>query len=105
MVITTDICIIGAGVVGLFAVLEAGASKLHCCILEAESRADEDVREQALSDYLKIAVSEFNPVFTDGFLQDLIKIDNDTYLVKTSNGREIACKHVIFTDRESSTNS
>lgn len=98
MVITTDICIVGAGVVGLFAVLEAGASKLHCCILEAESIAIKDAKEQALSDYLKAAVSEFNPVFANGFLQDLIKTDHGTYLVTTSNGREIACKHVIFAE-------
>ncbi|WP_159470491.1 hypothetical protein [Dyadobacter sp. 3J3] len=101
MVITTDICIVGAGTAGLFAVLEAGASKMHCCILEAESCADEDIKEKALSDYLKVAVSEFNPFFTDGFLQDLIKTDHNTYLVTTSNGREIACKHVIFTAMES----
>ena len=96
MVITTDICIVGSGAAGLFAVLEAGASKMHCCILEAP--ASEDVKEQALSAYLKAAISEFNPVFMDGFLQDLIKTDDDTYLITTSNGHEIACKYVVFTD-------
>ncbi|GLU51465.1 hypothetical protein [Dyadobacter frigoris] len=98
MMITTDICIVGAGAVGLFAVLEAGASKMQCCILEAGLSRNEDAKERALSDYLKVAVSEFNPVFTDGFLQDLIKTDHNTYLITTSNGREITCKHVIFTD-------
>ncbi|MCF0054843.1 hypothetical protein [Dyadobacter sp. CY356] len=99
MVITTDICIIGAGAAGLFAVLEAGASNLHCCILKTDTRAENDVKEQALADYLKVAVSEFSPVYTDEFLEDLIKTDPDTYLVRTTNGREIACKYVIFTDR------
>ncbi|MBE9461408.1 hypothetical protein ACFP1I_01410 [Dyadobacter subterraneus] len=98
MLITTDICIIGAGAVGLFAVLEAGASKMHCCILEAGSGIKEDVKDQALADYLKVAVSEFNPVFTGGFLNNLTKTEDHTYLLTTSNGREIACKHVIFTD-------
>lgn len=98
MVITTDICIVGAGAAGLFAVLEAGTSKMRCCILEAESSASEDIKEQALSDYLKTAISEFDPVFTNGFLRDLIKTDQDSYLVTTSSGCEIACKHVIFTD-------
>lgn len=98
MVTTTDICIIGEGAVGLFAVLEAGISKMHCYILKTESNADKDVIDQALSDYLKIAISEFNPVFTNEFLQNLIKTDCDTYVVTTSNGREIACKHVVFTE-------
>lgn len=97
MMISTDICIVGAGPAGLFAVLEAGVSKMQCCILEAESNTTGDIKEQALSDYLKLAISEFNPVFTDGFLQDVIKTDQNTYLVTTSNGREIVCKHVVFT--------
>lgn len=104
MIITTDICIVGGGVAGLFAVLEAGASKMHCCILEAESSSNANVKEQALSDYLKLAISEFNPVFTDGFLQDVINTDQNTFLVKTSKGREIACKHVVFTECEDLTN-
>ncbi|MEO6686910.1 MAG: hypothetical protein ABIN24_13145 [Dyadobacter sp.] len=99
MVITTDICIVGAGAVGLFAVLEAGASNLHCCILETESHTGNDAKEQALSAYLKAAVSAFSPFYADGFLEDLIKTDPDTYLVRTTKGGEIACKYVIFTDR------
>lgn len=97
MMIKTDICIVGAGAAGLFAVLEAGASKMQCCILQVEPCTTEDIKEKALSDYLRLAISEFNPVFTDGFLQDVIKTDQNTYLVTTSNGREIACKHVVFT--------
>lgn len=97
MMISTDICIVGAGAAGLFAVLEAGISKMQCCILEAESNTTGDIKEKALSDYLKLAISEFDPVFTDGFLQDVIKTDQNTYLVTTTKGREIACKHVVFT--------
>ncbi len=99
MVITTDICIIGAGAAGLFAVLEAGASNLYCCILETEYHAGNDAKEQALADYLKAVVSEFSPFYADGFLEDLIKTDSDTYLVRTTNGGEIACRYVVFTHR------
>ncbi|RZL12802.1 MAG: NAD(P)/FAD-dependent oxidoreductase, partial [Hymenobacter sp.] len=34
-VISTDICIIGAGPVGLFAVFEAGLLKLRCHVVDA----------------------------------------------------------------------
>ena len=82
--ITTDICIIGAGPVGLFAVFEAGLLKMRCHLIDALPQVGGQLSEiyphkpiydipgflainaQELVDNLMTQISPFNPSFTLG---------------------------------------
>jgi thioredoxin reductase (NADPH) len=80
--ITTDICIIGAGPVGLFAVFEAGLLKMRCHIIDALPMAGGQLSEiypqkpiydipgapgiiaEDLVKNLLLQIDEFKPGFT-----------------------------------------
>ena len=82
--ITTDICIIGAGPVGLFAVFEAGLLKMRCHLIDALPQVGgqlsevypqkpiydipgfPEVKAQDLVDNLMAQIAPFNPGFTLG---------------------------------------
>lgn len=86
--ITTDICIVGAGSAGLFAVLEAGINDFQCCVLDSGHIDKGDVKELALSEYLEAAIAVFNPVFvTEEFLKTLVKKRDGTFVVKATRGK------------------
>src|SRR3982751_1078574 len=101
--ITTDICIIGAGPVGLFAVFEAGLLKMRCHVIDALPQVGGqlseiypqkpiydipgfvDIKAQQLVENLTEQIAPFNPGFSlSQRVEALIQLDSDTLLVKTN---------------------
>lgn len=113
--ITTDICIIGAGPVGLFAVFEAGLLKMRCHIIDALPMVGGQLSEiypqkpiydipgapgiiaEDLVKNLLLQIEEFKPGFTLGErVEALQKLDDGSYIVKTNEGTELHCKVVVI---------
>ena len=113
--ITTDICIIGAGPVGLFAVFEAGLLKMRCHLIDALPVVGGQLSEiypqkpiydipgapgiiaEDLVKNLLIQIEEFKPGFTLGERVDALdKQDDGSYIVKTNEGTEVHCKVVVI---------
>jgi thioredoxin reductase (NADPH) len=113
--VQTDICIIGAGPVGLFAVFEAGLLKLRCHLVDALPQIGGQLSEiypkkpiydipgfpevlaQDLVDNLAKQIQPFKPTFTLGErVEELQRLDDGTFQLKTSDGTEISCKVVVI---------
>lgn len=113
--ITTDICIIGAGPVGLFAVFEAGLLKLRCHIVDVLPQTGGQLSEiypkkpiydipgfpsilaQELIDNLEEQIAPFDPTYTLGERVDgLEKQEDGTFIVTTSDGTKIHAKAVCI---------
>jgi thioredoxin reductase (NADPH) len=113
--ITTDICIIGAGPVGLFAVFEAGLLKMRCHLIDALPVVGGQLSEiypqkpiydipgapgilaEDLVKNLLIQIEEFKPGYTLGErVEALTKQDDGSYVVVTNEGTEVACKVVVI---------
>ena len=113
--ITTDICIIGAGPVGLFAVFEAGLLKMRCHLVDALPQVGgqlseiypnkpiydipgfPEVKAQELVDNLMKQIEPFNPGFTLGERVDgLKKLEDGSFLLHTSDNTEINAKVVVI---------
>lgn len=113
--ITTDICIVGAGPVGLFAVFEAGLLKMRCHVVDAlpavggqlteiypkkpiyDIPGFPDILAGDLIKNLEQQIAPFHPTFTLGErVENLNKQDDGTFVVTTSEGTEIACKVVVI---------
>ncbi|MEO5912052.1 MAG: NAD(P)/FAD-dependent oxidoreductase [Pelobium sp.] len=113
--IHTDLCIIGAGPVGLFAVFEAGLLKMRCHLVDALPQVGgqlseiypykpiydipgyPEIKAQELVDNLMAQIKPFDPGFTLGErVEQLEKLDNATYKVTTSDETEIHCKAVVI---------
>src|SRR5699024_9594620 len=113
--ITTDICIIGAGPVGLFAVFEAGLLKMRCHLVDVLPQVGGQLSEiypkkpiydipgypsilaQDLIDQQMEQIAPFNPTFTLGErVEALDKQEDDSYQVKTSEGTIIEAKVVVI---------
>jgi thioredoxin reductase (NADPH) len=113
--IETDICIIGAGPVGLFAVFEAGLLKMRCHLVDAIPQIGGQLSEiypkkpiydipgypqvnaQELVDNLQKQIEPFNPGFTLGERVDtLTKLEDGTFILKTSDHSEIRAKVVVI---------
>jgi len=110
----TDICIIGAGPVGLFAIFEAGMLKMRthvvdtldmiggqCAALYPEKpiydiAAHPSITGQGLTDELAKQAEPFDPVYHLG--QQVVKLDKqgDGFVVETSKGTQISCKGIII---------
>ena len=105
--IKTDIIIVGAGPVGLFAVFEAGLMKLHCHLIDAIPQPGGQLSEiypkkpiydipgypsvlaGELVDKLMEQAAPFKPGFTLGERAETIEKQNDgTFLVTTSRGTQ-----------------
>ena len=105
--IETDILIIGAGPVGLFAVFEAGLLKLRCHLIDALPQAGGQLSEiypkkpiydipgypevlaTDLVDNLMKQIEPFNPGFTLGERADFIdKLEDGRFLVRTDKNTE-----------------
>jgi len=106
--IKTDICIIGAGPVGLFAVFEAGLLKLRCHLVDALPQVGgqlseiypkkpiydipgfPDIKAHELVENLMKQIEPFKPTFTLGERVDgLVKQEDGSFLLTTSDGTEI----------------
>ncbi len=113
--IKTDICIIGAGPVGLFAVFEAGLLKLKCHLVDALPQVGGQLSEiypkkpiydipgfpsvnaQELVDNLMEQIAPFKPGFTLGERVDgLTKQEDGSFLLSTSDGTEIHAGVVVI---------
>jgi thioredoxin reductase (NADPH) len=113
--ITTDICIIGAGPVGLFAVFEAGLLKMRCHLIDALPQVGGQLSEiypqkpiydipgypavnaQVLVDNLMEQIAPFNPGFTLGERVDsLTRQDDGSFVLTTSDGTAVHCQVVVI---------
>ena len=113
--ITTDICIIGAGPVGLFTVFEAGLLKMRCHLIDTLPQVGgqlseiyphkpiydipgyPDIKAQELVDRLMEQIAPFDPGFTLGErVETLVKQDDDSYLIGTNGGTIIHSKVVVI---------
>jgi len=114
-VISTDICIIGAGPVGLFAVFEAGLLKLRCHVVDALPQPGGQLSEiypkkpiydipgypeilaGDLVDNLMKQITPFHPTFTLGErVERFAKLDDGSFQLYTTDGTEIQCKAVAI---------
>ncbi len=113
--IQTDIAIIGAGPVGLFAVFEAGLLKMRCHLIDYLPQIGGQLSEiypkkpiydipgypsvlaQELIDNLKEQIQPFHPSFTLGErIETLEKRGDADFLLKTNMGTEIEAKAVVI---------
>ncbi|MDF2188131.1 NAD(P)/FAD-dependent oxidoreductase [Paraflavitalea sp. CAU 1676] len=109
--ITTDICIIGAGPVGLFSVFEAGLLKMRCHLVDALPQVGgqlseiyplkpiydipgaPEIKAQELVDNLMKQIEPFAPTFSLGERVETIERQEDkSFIVSTSDGTKIHCK-------------
>jgi thioredoxin reductase (NADPH) len=113
--ITTDICIIGAGPVGLFAVFEAGLLKMRCHLIDVLPQVGGQLSEiypqkpiydipgypvikaQELIDNLMLQIAPFNPGFTLGErVNELQRLDDSSFMIRTSDNTEVRAQVVVI---------
>jgi thioredoxin reductase (NADPH) len=113
--ISTDICIIGAGPVGLFAVFEAGLLKMRCHLVDVLPQVGGQLSEiypqkpiydipgfptinaQQLVDGLMEQIAPFKPTFSLGErVEELHQADDDSFVILTNDNTEIHCKAVVI---------
>jgi len=113
--VQADICIIGAGPVGLFAVFEAGLLKLRCHLVDVLPQVGgqlteiypkkpiydipgyPEVNAQQLVDNLIKQIAPFKPTFTLGERVRMVdKKDDGSFEVATSEGTTILCKAIVI---------
>ena len=114
-IIQTDICIIGAGPVGLFAIFEAGLLKLRCHLIDYLPQVGGQLSEiypkkpiydipgypivgaQELVDNLMKQAEPFNPTFTLGERVETVdKQEDGSFVVTTHLGTIVECKVVAI---------
>ncbi len=113
--INTDICIIGAGPVGLFAVFEAGLLKMRCHVVDVLPQVGgqlteiypkkpiydipgyPEVNAQQLVDSLSKQIAPFHPTFTLGErVKTVQKKEDGSFEVITSDQTIIHCKAIVI---------
>src|SRR5215204_2123305 len=113
--INTDICIIGAGPVGLFAVFEAGLLKMRCHLVDVLPQIGGQLSEiypkkpiydipgfpeinaGDLVDNLRTQIEPFKPTFTLGEkVTSLVRSDDGSFTLSTSDGTTIQCRAVVI---------
>lgn len=113
--ISTDICIIGAGPVGLFAVFEAGLLKMRCHLVDALPQVGGQLTEiypkkpiydipgypevlaEDLITNLEKQIEPFSPTYTLGErVEEVHKQDDGSFKLITSDQTEIHCKVVVI---------
>src|ERR1700741_1740920 len=113
--ITTDLVIVGAGPVGLFAVFEAGLLKMRCHLIDYLPQAGGQLSEiypkkpiydipgypivmaQELVDNLKKQIEPFHPTFTFGErVESLEKKDERDFLLTTNMGTQVHAKVIVI---------
>lgn len=113
--ITTDVAIIGAGPVGLFAIFECGLLKLRCHLIDYLPQAGGQLSEiypkkpiydipgypsilaQELVDNLLKQAEPFNPAFTFGErIENLEKKGDRDFILTTNLGTTIHAKAVVI---------
>jgi len=113
--ITTDICIIGAGPVGLFAVFEAGLLKMRCHLIDVLPQVGGQLSEiyphkpiydipgyptvkaQELINNQMEQIAPFHPTFSLGErVEELFKQEDGSFHVIGSEGTIIHCRVVVI---------
>lgn len=113
--IKTDICIIGAGPVGLFAVFEAGLLKMRCHLVDVLPQIGgqlseiypkkpiydipgfPEIQAAELVENLARQIAPFKPGFSLGEKVTQVKRqDSGTFEVITSDGTVISCKAIVI---------
>lgn len=113
--IQTDICIVGAGPVGLFAVFEAGLLKMRCHLVDALPQVGGQLSEiypkkpiydipgypsvlaGELVERLMEQIAPFTPGFTLGErVETLQRQADNSFVVRTNRGTAIAAKVVVI---------
>lgn len=113
--IQTDIAIIGAGPVGLFAVFEAGLLKMRCHLIDYLPQIGGQLSEiypkkpiydipgypsvlaQELIDNLREQIAPFQPTFTLGErIEELEKRGDSDFVLTTNMGTKIEAKAVVI---------
>jgi thioredoxin reductase (NADPH) len=113
--ITTDICIIGAGPVGLFAVFEAGLLKMRCHLIDVLPQVGGQLSEiypqkpiydipgfptvnaQQLVDGLMEQIAPFKPTFSLGErVNELQQMEDGSFITTTGDGTEVHSKVVVI---------
>lgn len=113
--IHTDICIVGAGPVGLFSVFEAGLLKMRCHLVDALPQVGGQLSEiypqkpiydipgfpsvnaQELVDNLMQQIEPFKPSFSLGERVETVERQSDnSYKVITNEGTTIHCKVIVI---------
>ncbi|BAV08743.1 thioredoxin reductase (NADPH) [Filimonas lacunae] len=113
--IQTDICIIGAGPVGLFSVFEAGLLKMRCHVMDALPQVGgqlseiypqkpiydipgyPEVKAQELVDNLMKQIAPFSPTFTLGERVEGIERQEDkSFIVTTNENTTVHCKVIVI---------
>lgn len=113
--ITTDICIVGAGPVGLFAVFEAGLLKMRCHLIDALPQPGGQLSEiyprkpiydipgypaimaHELVENLLAQIAPFKPGFTLGERVDqIIRHEDGSMIVKTADGTAVHCNVLVI---------
>lgn len=114
-IIQTDICIIGAGPVGLFAVFEAGLLKMRCHLIDVLPQAGgqlseiyphkpiydipgyPEIKAQELVERLLEQIEPFKPSFTLGErVEALEKQEDGSYIVLTNENTAVHCQVVVI---------
>jgi len=113
--ITTDICIIGAGPVGLFAVFEAGLLKMRCHLVDVLPQIGgqlteiypkkpiydipgyPEIKAGELIDNLAAQIAPFKPGYTLGEKEThVVEKEDGSFQVTTSEGTTIECKVIVI---------
>ena len=112
--IVTDVAIIGAGPVGLFAVFQAGMLKMKCHVIDTleavggqcislypekpiyDIPAYPKILAKDLVDVLMEQIAPFAPEFHLNQRVEQLSKDGDTFILETSNGNLIHAKAVII---------
>ena len=113
--IRTDLCIIGAGPVGLFAVFEAGLLKMRCHLIDTLPQIGGQLSEiypkkpiydipgyptvlaQELVDQLAEQITPFDPSFTLGErVEALERLEDGSFRLQTNDHTEVFCKVVVI---------
>jgi thioredoxin reductase (NADPH) len=112
--ISTDICIVGAGPVGLFAVFEAGLLKMRCHLIDVLTQVGgqlseiyphkpiydipgyPEIKAHELITKLMEQIKPFNPGFTLGERVEAIdRNDDGSLVIKTNDQTEIHCQALV----------
>lgn len=113
--ITTDICIVGAGPVGLFSVFEAGLLKMRCHLVDVLPQIGgqlseiypkkpiydipgyPEIKAEELVENLRQQIHPFKPTFTLGErVETVIRTDDNSFIVLTSDKTEIKAKVLVI---------
>lgn len=113
--ISTDICIIGAGPVGLFAVFEAGLLKMRCHLIDTLPQVGgqlseiyphkpiydipgyPEIKAQELVERLMEQIAPFDPGFTLGErVESMVKQEDGSFIVGTNDGTLVQCQAVVI---------